>query len=101
MNCRNKFNPIPGCGKFHDRARKELIPGRGRFHVRAGREQELPSGQNRCIDGSNPGDRIRTLSARNDRRHAEGEAGTIARRKGMMETFSKGVSLEEASVSIG
>ena len=65
------------------------------------REREPPSGQNHCFDGSNPGDLIRTLSMRNDGGHDEGEAGAVMQRKGMVKTFSEGVSLEEASVLIG
>ena len=65
------------------------------------REREPPSGRNHCIDGSNPGDLIRTLSTRNDGGHDEGEAGAVVRREGRMKTFSEGVSLEEANVSIG
>ena len=38
---------------------------------------------------------------RNDGGHDEGEAGAVVQRKGMVKTFSEGVSLEEASVLIG
>ena len=47
------------------------------------------------------GDRIRTLGAREDGGHGEEEAGAFAQAEGDGEKFSKGISLEEASISIG
>jgi hypothetical protein len=64
-------------------------------------EQEPSSYRSCCIDGSNLCDRIRTLGVGNDGGHCGGWAGVVARTKGTGETFSEGVSLMDASVSIG
>ena len=67
-----------------------------------GKEREPSSGRNHCIDGSDPCDRIRTVSAKHDGGHGEGGAEAVARTKeGKEENFSEGFSLEEASVLIG
>ena len=56
--------------------------------------REPSSGRNHCVDGSDPCDRIRTVSARNDGGHGEGGAEAVARtREGKEENFSEGLSL--------
>ena len=64
-------------------------------------EQEPSSYRSHCIDGSNLCDHIRTLGTRNDKEHCRGWDGVVARTKGNGETFSEGVSLTDANVSIG
>ena len=87
MNRQSEFDPILGRGRFHVRAGEELIPGRGRFHVHAGGNESRPVVGTTVLKDRIPGNLICTLSARNDRVHAEGEAGAVARRKGMVKTF--------------
>jgi hypothetical protein len=83
-NCRSKFRHIPG---------------HGRFHIRAGGTR-ASSNRSPCIDRSNWCDRIHTLGTRNDGGHCEGGAGVVAWTKGTVKTFSEGVSLTDANVSI-